>query len=41
MIGTVVGLTQFKIKRLWTFNAISHVGFILLGLIINTLILYF
>jgi formate hydrogenlyase subunit 3/multisubunit Na+/H+ antiporter MnhD subunit len=33
IIGTVVGLTQSRIKRLYAFSTISHVGFILLGLI--------
>jgi NADH-ubiquinone oxidoreductase chain 2 len=32
IIGTVVGLTQFRIKRLFAYSTISHVGFILLGL---------
>jgi len=36
IIGTVVGLTQFRIKRLYAFSTISHVGFILLGLSIHT-----
>ncbi|RYE13076.1 MAG: hypothetical protein EOP34_09590, partial [Rickettsiales bacterium] len=29
-MGTVVGLTQSRIKRLFAFSTISHVGFILL-----------
>jgi len=29
VIGTVVGLTQSRIKRLFAFSTISHVGFIL------------
>lgn len=36
VIGTVVGLTQSRIKRLFAFSTISHVGFILLGLGIHT-----
>lgn len=32
VIGTVVGLTQFRIKRLLAYSTISHVGFILLAL---------
>lgn len=36
VIGTVVGLTQSRIKRLYAFSTISHVGFILLGLSIHT-----
>ena len=36
IIGTVVGLAQSKIKRLLTYSTISHVGFILLALAINT-----
>ena len=36
VIGTVVGLTQSRIKRLFAFSTISHVGFILLGLSIHT-----
>ena len=36
LVGTVVGLTQSRIKRLFAFSTISHVGFILLGLSIHT-----
>nr|YP_010692875.1 NADH dehydrogenase subunit 2 [Periconia digitata]WCA44874.1 NADH dehydrogenase subunit 2 [Periconia digitata] len=36
IIGTVVGLTQSRIKRLLAFSTISHVGFILLGLSIHS-----
>jgi len=36
IIGTVVGLTQSRIKRLLAFSTISHVGFVLLGLSIHT-----
>lgn len=32
IIGTVIGLTQFRIKRLFAYSTISHVGFLLLGL---------
>jgi NADH-ubiquinone oxidoreductase chain 2 len=32
VIGTIVGLTQFRIKRLFAYSTISHVGFILLAL---------
>lgn len=37
IIGTVVGLTQFRIKRLFAYSTISHVGFILLALSISTI----
>ncbi len=36
IIGTVVGLAQEKIKRLLAYSTISHIGFILLSLAINT-----
>ena len=36
IIGTIVGLTQTRIKRLYAFSTISHVGFILLALSIHT-----
>nr|YP_009433968.1 NADH dehydrogenase subunit 2 [Stemphylium lycopersici]AOS52840.1 NADH dehydrogenase subunit 2 [Stemphylium lycopersici] len=36
VVGTVVGLTQSRIKRLFAFSTISHVGFILLGLSIHS-----
>jgi len=36
IIGSVLGLTQFRIKRLFAYSTISHVGFILLALAINT-----
>lgn len=32
IIGSVLGLTQYRIKRLFAYSTISHVGFILLGL---------
>lgn len=36
IIGTVLGLTQNRIKRLFAFSTISHLGFMLLALTINT-----
>ncbi len=36
IIGTVVGLAQYRIKRLFAYSTISHVGFLLLALAINT-----
>ena len=36
VIGSVLGLTQFRIKRLFAYSTISHVGFILLALSVNT-----
>ena len=36
IIGTVVGLAQSRIKRLLAYSTISHIGFILLSLSINT-----
>jgi NADH-ubiquinone oxidoreductase chain 2 len=36
IIGTVVGLSQIKIKRLLAYSTISHIGFILLALSINS-----
>lgn len=36
IIGTVVGLSQTKIKRLLAYSTISHVGFLLLALAINS-----
>ena len=36
LIGTIVGLAQLKIKRLLAYSTISHIGFILLALAINT-----
>ena len=35
-IGSVLGLTQFRVKRLYAYSTISHVGFILLALSINS-----
>lgn len=36
IIGTVVGLTQYRIKRLFAYSTISHVGFLLLALGISS-----
>ena len=36
LIGTVVGLAQTRIKRLLAYSTISHVGFLLLALAVNT-----
>ena len=35
IIGSILGLIQFRIKRLYAYSTISHVGFILLALSIN------
>ncbi len=32
VVGAVLGLTQYRIKRLLAYSTISHIGFILLGL---------
>jgi len=37
IIGTILGLTQTRIKRLLAYSTISHIGFILLALIVHTL----
>jgi NADH-ubiquinone oxidoreductase chain 2 len=37
LIGTIVGLIQFRIKRLFAYSTISHLGFILLALTINSI----
>jgi NADH-ubiquinone oxidoreductase chain 2 len=37
MIGTIVGLTQFRIKRLLAYSTISHIGFILLALTVSSI----
>ncbi len=37
IIGSVLGLSQFRIKRLFAYSTISHLGFILLALSINSL----
>lgn len=36
VLGTVLGLSQYRIKRLLTYSTISHVGFLLLALGVNT-----
>ena len=36
LIGSIVGLVQIRIKRLLAYSTISHIGFILLALAINT-----
>ena len=36
IIGSILGLTQFRIKRLFAYSTISHVGFLLLALSINS-----
>lgn len=35
IIGSILGLSQFRIKRLFAYSTISHVGFILLALSVN------
>jgi len=37
IIGTVLGLTQFRIKRLLAYSTVSNIGFILLALSVNTI----
>src|SRR5919197_6250076 len=37
IVGSVVGLTQFRIKRLYAYSTISHIGFILLTLSIHSI----
>ena len=36
IIGTIVGLSQTRIKSLLAYSTVSHLGFILLALAINT-----
>ena len=36
VIGTILGLAQTRIKRLLAYSTISHIGFILLALAVNT-----
>nr|UEP17228.1 NADH dehydrogenase subunit 2 [Lactarius zonarius] len=36
LIGTILGLAQSKLKRLLAYSTISHVGFILLALAVNS-----
>lgn len=35
IVGTVVGLAQFRIKRLFAYSTVSHVGFMLLALAVS------
>jgi NADH-ubiquinone oxidoreductase chain 2 len=37
LIGTILGLTQTRIKRLLAYSTISHIGFILLALIVHNI----
>ena len=37
IIGTVLGLNQSRIKRLFAYSTISHMGFLLLGLSVNSI----
>lgn len=37
IIGTILGLNQYRIKRLFAYSTISHLGFILLALSINSI----
>nr|YP_009370469.1 NADH dehydrogenase subunit 2 [Gomphillus americanus]ARO90074.1 NADH dehydrogenase subunit 2 [Gomphillus americanus] len=37
IIGTVLGLNQSRVKRLLAYSTISHIGFILLGISINSI----
>jgi len=37
IIGTLLGLTQSRIKRLYAYSTISHLGFILLALSVNSI----
>ena len=37
IIGATLGLTQFRIKRLFAYSTISHLGFILLALTIHSI----
>lgn len=36
IVGSILGLSQFRIKRLYAYSTISHVGFILLALSIHS-----
>ena len=40
IIGTVLGLTQIRIKRLLAYSTISHIGFILLALVVHNIEAY-
>jgi NADH-ubiquinone oxidoreductase chain 2 len=37
IIGSTLGLTQYRIKRLYAYSTISHIGFLLLALSINNI----
>ena len=37
IIGTVLGLTQVRIKRLLAYSTISHIGFMLLSLVVHSI----
>jgi NADH-ubiquinone oxidoreductase chain 2 len=37
VIGTILGLTQTRIKRLLAYSTISHIGFILMALIVHSI----
>jgi NADH:ubiquinone oxidoreductase subunit 2 (subunit N) len=37
IIGTIVGISQSRIKRLFAYSTITHVGFLLLALSLNTI----
>ena len=37
LIGSILGLVQYRVKRLYAYSTISHIGFILLALSINNL----
>jgi NADH-ubiquinone oxidoreductase chain 2 len=37
IIGTILGLSQVRIKRLYAYSTISHLGFVLLALSINSI----
>ena len=37
IIGTILGLTQIRIKKLYAYSTISHLGFILLALTIDSI----
>ena len=37
VVGSILGLTQFRIKRLLAYSTISHIGFILLALSISNI----
>jgi len=36
IVGTIGGLTQYRIKRLLAYSTISHIGFLLIALVINS-----